>query len=31
MPAWVLISLVVAGFFGVWNNMRRDPQTVDIF
>lgn len=23
MPAWVLISLVVLGAFGIWNNLRR--------
>ncbi len=31
MPAWVLISLVVVGIYGIWNNMRRDPRTADFF
>jgi len=25
MPAWVLISVVVVGAFGLWNNLRRAP------
>jgi disulfide bond formation protein DsbB len=26
MPAWVLISVVALGAFGLWNNWRRDPS-----
>ncbi len=30
MPVWVLISLIVVGVYGVWNNMRSDPRAADL-
>lgn len=30
MPAWVFISLLVLGVFGVWNNLRQDPGTAEL-
>lgn len=31
MPAWVVISVLILGVFGIWNNLRRDPRTVNLF
>jgi disulfide bond formation protein DsbB len=31
MPAWVFISVGVIGIFGIWNNLRQDPRTADLF
>jgi disulfide bond formation protein DsbB len=28
MPAWVLVSVVALGLFGIWNNWRRAPVRV---